>query len=278
MTEMNGKLQILVDDTELNLDKTFDCGQAFRWVKQPSGEWVGVVNGKIWVLEQNNNVIHTNLDKNSEKELVNYLNLDMDYTNKINSLSLTKFELNAYNVAMGIHILRQDLFETMVTFLMSSCNTMRNIRSIVNKLCEAYGEDITTEHNKKEIKQKSFPTLERLATVSANEFRTFSMGFRADYLYSMCQRLINNRSLLDKIIQCNYKDSLRILKEFTGVGSKVAECIELFSLHHIEAFPIDTHIKAIINKEYDGAIDLSRFKDVAGVIQQYLFYYKAFNK
>lgn len=270
------RLEIFVDKSELDLDKTFNCGQAFRWNKKPSGEWVGVVNNKIFVLKQIGGVIYTNLEEEYKDELVRYLNLDMSYTDVISKINLTDFERKAYEKAQGIHILRQDLFETMVTFLMSSCNTMRNIKRIIELLCDVYGDDLTTDYYDRIFTEKSFPTLYKLSQQNVNDFRAFSMGFRANYLYDMCQYLIENISFLNDIEQCDYKNCIKKLTKFNGIGDKVANCIVLFSLHHIDAFPIDTHINKIIQREYNGYIDLNKYNNVAGIIQQYLFYYEAF--
>ena len=102
------------------------------------------------------------------------------------------------------------------------------------------------------------------------------MGFRAAYLVSMCTKLSNNNNILEVIKQSNYKDAIRILCRFSGIGEKVANCVALFSLHHTEAFPVDTHMRQIIDTEYNGIIDIKRFANLAGIIQQYIFYYKAF--
>lgn len=274
----NGEfIEIHVDKDELDLDKTFNCGQAFRWSKESSGEWVGILGNKIVVLKQIGSTIYTNLSEEYSDMIVQYLNLDMSYIDEVSKIDLIDYERRAYYRAKGIHILRQDLFETIVTFMMSSCNIMTNIRRIVNMLCEVYGEELTEYFNGDTYTLHAFPTLEKLSGVGAYEFRAFSMGFRANYLYDFCQFLCENTDFLKDLKECSYKDCIKKLKRLNGIGDKVANCIALFSLHHIEAFPIDTHINAIIQQEYNGNIDLSRYNNIAGIMQQYMFYYKAFS-
>lgn len=277
ITTKNTYIEILVDKDELNLNKTLDSGQSFRWIKDEFGKWIGVVNNKIWILKQEGNVIYTNLKEEDKNELISYFNLDMDYATEISKIKLTEFEKKAYEKSKGIHILRQDLFETIVTFLMSPQNTMTNIRRIIDGLCETYGEELSVEYNGKTIIRKSFPSIEILVKVSIEDFKNLRMGYRADYLYNTCKYLVQNKYFLDSLKKYNYETSLDELKKLNGVGDKVANCIALFALHHIEAFPIDTHIKQLIETEYGGKIDLKRFGNIAGIMQQYMFYYKAFS-
>lgn len=273
-------LKINIDKEELNLDKTLNCGQAFRWNKDSSNNWVGVVDNTIWVLKQYNNYIDTNIEKDSLNKLIYYFNLDMNYTNEISHINLNSdaFVRKAYEVGKGIHILRQDLLETIVTFLMSQFNSMKNIRNIVNNLCKTHGNKLTTNWNGDTYIEYSFPTLEILQKLDISDFEDLSMGFRAKYMYELCQKLVKEDTLLEKIKTSDYKKSIILLKSITGIGDKVANCISLFSLHHIEAFPIDLHINRIIQREYNGNIQLNKYNNIAGIIQQYMYHYEAFNK
>ena len=263
---------------ELDLDKTLNCGQAFRWHKDIDNNWIGVVYDQIWILKQYENYISTNLSEQDKERLIYYFNLDMDYTAEINKLNLDSFARKSYEYSKGIHILRQELFETMVTFLMSSCNTMRNIRNIIDKLCKAYGDKLVVELNGKTYMEYGFPSLEVLSKISEEEFKQLGMGFRAAYLFDLCKMLNNNTQLINDLYYSNYVDSINRLCKINGIGKKIANCISLFALHNINAFPIDTHINQIIQSEYNGVLDITRYENHAGIIQQYMFYYKAFNK
>ena len=286
-----GNYIINVTKDELNLDKTLDSGQAFRWQKNSEGYWVGVVKdiqkgkSKLCILKQYDSYISTNLSEAEAELLIYYFNLDMSYTDEIEKLNLSEkdeFAYKAYQRGKGIHILRQDYFETMVTFLMSTCNTMGNIRNIVNKLSELYGEKLEEEYNGKSYAEYTFPTLKRLRDVSIKELEACKMGFRARYLAEMCQRLSKDSTILERLHQgmdggmTKYAEAIMILTEFKGIGEKVANCISLFAGHHLCAFPVDTHIRQLIDTEYRGNINLNNYGKIAGIVQQYMYYYKAF--
>lgn len=277
----NNTAVIIVDKTELDINKTLDCGQAFRWNKVADNWWIGVAFNSLVSLKQCSykqyeNAILTNVTKDNLPKLIEYLDLATDYTSEISKLNLDNYATKAYNYSRGIHILRQNLFETIVTFLMSSCNTMRNIRNIVNKLSERYGEKLEVCIDNQTFTSYTFPTLKQLSDATVAEFQELSMGFRAEYLYQFIQQLKANSSALDKLKDCSYNTAITSLKSLNGIGDKVANCICLFGLHHVEAFPIDTHIKHIIENEYNGYLDIKSFGNIAGIIQQYMFYYETF--
>lgn len=270
---------IIINDVtrdELDLDKTLNCGQAFRWNKDSKNNWIGVVDKEIWILRQYENYIVTNIKSNNKEKLIYYFNLDMNYTDEISKLDLDDYAKRAYECGKGIHILRQNLFETMVTFLMSQFNSMHNIRLIVEKLSTRYGDKLIENWSDAEILRYTFPTLEQLSKCSYDDFMNCSIGLRTNYLISMINYLNGNYNILNYLKNCNYNNAIFALKKFDGIGDKVANCIALFSLHHVEAFPIDVHIKRIINEEYSGSIDISRYGQYAGIIQQYMYYYRAF--
>ena len=275
----NNTNNIIINDItrdELDLDKTLNCGQAFRWNKDSKNNWIGVVDKEIWILRQYENYIVTNIKSNNKEKLIYYFNLDMNYTDEISKLDLDAYAKRAYECGKGIHILRQDLFETMVTFLMSQFNSMHNIRLIVEKLSTRYGDKLIENWSDDEILRYTFPTLEQLSKCSYDDFMNCSIGLRTNYLISMINYLNGNYNILNYLKNCNYNNAIFALKKFDGIGDKVANCIALFSLHHVEAFPIDVHIKRIINEEYSGNIDISRYGQYAGIIQQYMYYYRAF--
>lgn len=275
----NNTNNIIINDItrdELDLDKTLNCGQAFRWNKDSKNNWIGVVDKEIWILRQYENYIVTNIKSSNKEKLIYYFNLDMNYTDEISKLDLDAYAKRAYECGKGIHILRQDLFETMITFLMSQFNSMHNIRLIVEKLSARYGNKLVEKRLDDEIVRYTFPTLEQLSKCSYDDFMNCSIGLRTNYLISMINYLKGNYNILNYLKSCNYNNAISALKKFDGIGDKVANCIALFSLHHVEAFPIDVHIKRIINEEYSGSIDISRYEQYAGIIQQYMYYYRAF--
>lgn len=266
---------------ELNLDKTFNCGQTFRWQKHPKGIWYCAVNNQIVTLKQEEHRILTNINIKDKDWLVKYLNLDMDYAKEMSKINLEKDDYlrSAYEAGKGIHILRQDLYEMIITFIISQMNSMRNIRSCVDKICTQYGEQISVEiHELGEITSYTFPEPKILASTTESELRKCKVGFRDRYIIEISEFVYNIGTFLPDLKEADYNTAIKMLKNFNGIGDKVANCICLFALHHIEAFPIDTHIKQIINNYYNGHIDISKYGNIAGIVQQYMFYYKALCK
>lgn len=270
-----------ISTDELDLDKTLDSGQSFRWKKDTeTGNWVGVINNEITILHQEklNSTIETNITPDKKEKLIDYLDLNMNYTEEMQRIKMESDEFlkNAYEVGKGIHILKQELFEVMITFIVSQQNTMRNIRNSISKITETYGEKLETTYRNKKYTAYTFPTPEILANTSS--LRETKVGFRERYILLICDYLVQNPGYLKDIKEVNYGIALQELKRFKGIGDKVGNCICLFGLHHVNAFPIDTHIKRIIethyNNSYNKIVEYMR-SGIAGIIQQYMFYYKA---
>lgn len=265
---------------ELDLDKTFNCGQAFRWIKHEGGFWYCAINSQIVVLKQEENKILTNVDIKDKDWLVDYLNLDMDYNEEMSKIltDSDKYLTKAYEAGKGIHILRQDTFETIITFILSQMNSMNNIRNSSNKLCKTFGKPVVTSIRNIKLQGYMFPTYETLADVTIDDLMQCSVGFRAKYIKGISQYIKDTPDFISKLQKLDYNQAMKSLTSFYGIGDKVANCICLFGLHHIEAFPIDTHINQIIAKHYKGRLDTKRFGNIAGIAQQYMFYYKALCK
>lgn len=282
--EYKGVTRIIeVRPDELNLDKTLKCGQAFRWNKTKNGTWYGTIGQKLVALTpgfftDGKYGIATNLSIDETGLLINYFDLSTNYNEELSKLNLDEYAKKAWRHGEGIKILRQELFETMVTFLMSQCNTMHNIKLIVDKLSERYGNKEEIEWLGEHLVYYTFPTLPQLSECSYKDFTNCGMGFRAQYLLSMVKYINANEGILNKIKNCGRDEAISILKTFDGIGDKVANCISLFALHHIDAFPVDVHIKRIIDREYNGDIDITKYSPYAGLIQQYMFYYEAFKQ
>lgn len=272
---------INISKDELDLDKTLKCGQAFRWNKIDNITWCGVINQNVVLLanmkfSDGKEGIATNLDIDKANCLIEYLDLNVNYTEEISKLKLDNFAIKAYEKGKGIHILKQDLFEMIITFLMSQFNSMRNITNIVEKLSMRFGNKIETEFNGRVYERYSFPTLEQLKDITEQEALNCSIGLRVKYLLPLLKRISNNPEILEKLKNMDYNSAMKELQKFSGIGEKVANCICLFALHHIQAFPVDIHIKRILESEGTN-INISNYGKYAGIIQQYMYYYKAFN-
>ena len=185
----------------------------------------------------------------------------------------------------GIRILNQDLWETIISFIISANNNIPRIKGIIERLSKAYGDEI--KWNGKEF--YTFPTPEQLRNVKVQDYRKLGLGFRDIRLYE------TTKMILDKKVDLNAMqenpNTIEIREELlslSGVGPKVADCILLFStLKRFEVFPIDVWVRRVMNELYIKEeneekvskkqiekIANEKFGSLAGLAQQYLFYWR----
>lgn len=200
-----------------------------------------------------------------------YFDMDTDYQGIIDSIDKDDLYLrNAASFGHGIRILRQDLWEMIITFIISQQNNVGRIKKCVNKLCEMYGIEMITD---KGIHYYTFPTVGRLSQVSEDELKSIGLGYRAGYIHTTSAVIANDETMLTRLHSVDYSSSRMELLKLRGVGAKVADCICLFALHHTEAFPIDVHIKNALEANYTDGFPFERYIGYAGILQQYMFYY-----
>lgn len=274
----------------LDLDKTLDCGETFRWNKISTNIWQGVIDNFVVLLKQDREkgIIYTNMPFNRKDVFVRYFDLDTDYSG-INKLDLSKdaFALESIKAGSGIRILRQDLWETIVSFIISQRNNIPKIKSSVSKLCDIAGGNAII-YNREKFGVQSlygsrslmlFPTPEQIVE-HAKEIRlNCSLGYRADYIIdlanSVCRYNKNKgrqAAFTSDLTKLSKDNQYEVLVSIRGIGPKVANCIMLFGLHHIDSFPIDTWMMKIADTYYNGALHPERYGEYAGIIQQYMFY------
>ena len=245
----------------LDLDQIADSGQVFRWKKLEDG-YLLLSTDKAVVARQEDNKITVFCDE-EDKYWKNYLDLSTDYGKIIESINPKDVYLTkAAKAGKGIRILRQDFWEMLVSFIISQNNNIPRIKKTIEGLCEGFG-------TKKSIGDEiyyAFPTIEQLKGKSLADF---GLGYRQRYL----EKLVSD-GVDEKWYQSlDYMEAKKQLKSIVGVGEKVASCVALFGLHHLNAFPIDTWMKKIQNEIYQGNFDLESYGKYAGVLQQYMFYY-----
>lgn len=253
------------------LPKTFDlslclnCGQAFRWQKIGS-KWHGVAYGKHIAIEQTETelIFHNCTEEDYETVWKNYFDLDCDYTKIVSKYddNYLKQAVNEYN---GIRILRQEPWEALCSFIISQNNNIPRIKGIIERLCEKFGDG--------ETGQKSFPTAEKLATLTVEDLAPLRAGFRAKYIIDAAQKVANGEINFEKIKNNPIDFGREELQKIKGVGAKVAECTLLYGFHKIEAFPVDVWVKRIMAEMYpDGLPECT--KGTEGIAQQYLFHWR----
>ena len=266
----------------------FECGQCFRWEKEDDGSYTGIVkNNVINVKKVNNEVIFYSIGAdNLEKLVKEYFDLDRNYEDIKNTLSKVDIYLeNSINYGNGIRILNQDLWETIISFIISANNNIPRIKGIINRLSYKYGNKII--RNNKEY--YTFPTVESLSKATVEELRKIGLGFRDIRVYETTQKILNKQVDLEELHKEKDTKKIReILLTLPGVGPKVADCILLFStLKRFDVFPIDVWVRRVMNDLYiknedETKVDKREIEKLAkekygnleGIAQQYLFYWK----
>lgn len=253
---------------DFDLAQTLDCGQCFRWIGQTDGSFKGIAFGKEIVLRLNENELHIEnaTTKDFEEIWYNYFDFSLDYRKIREELSkIHPILKEASTYASGIRILRQEPFEALCTFIISQNNNIKRIKGIVQRLCEEFGEVL-------ENGGYSFPSAEKLATLSEDDLLPIRAGFRNKYIIDAAQKVANKVVDLEKCKFLSYEDAREELKKIKGVGNKVADCTLLFGMHRVEAFPEDVWMKRAMEKLFPTMTGKD-FGKYAGIAQQYIFHY-----
>lgn len=200
-----------------------------------------------------------------------YFDLEEDYGKLIASIDPEDIYLcRAAAFGSGIRILRQDLWEMIISFIISQQNHIGRIRKCIRLLCERYGAQCEKENG--EI-YYAFPAPESLAEARDEELYTCNLGYRSRYVRETAASVCSGEVDLAAVAAMDYEDALKELQKLSGVGIKVANCVCLFALHNTEAFPVDTHINKVLREQYPKGFPFERYAGYAGSLQQYIFYY-----
>lgn len=257
----------------------FENGQCFRWSKTEVGTYIVVAKNRVIEIEiyEGDLIIHnSNLD-DFENIWIKYFDLLRDYSELKHSLRKYDHLDQAIEFGNGLRMLNQDPFEMIISFIISSNNRIPMIKKAINNISEKFGECTLYNGNKYYF----FPSLERLSSVTQEEFRNCSVGFRDKYLFNTIKMIFENNDI-ESIMSLSDDECHKALQRFSGVGSKVSDCIMLFSMEKYSAFPVDVWVKRAMMKFYvapDTSLkkirDFGRnlFNELSGFAQQYLFYY-----
>lgn len=247
--------------------QTFDCGQCFRWTKLEDNRFHGVALGRELTLgsDQDEVVFYNTSAEDFENIWRDYFDFDTDYSQIKALLSKDEVLNKACRYAHGIRILKQDPWEAICSFIISQNNNIPRIRSIVERLCEQFGEQISET-------AYSFPTADTIAKLSPDDLSELRAGFRNKYIIDAAQKIASGKVDIEAIRSMPIEQADELLQSIRGVGPKVAACVLLFGFHKTEAFPIDVWMKRALEYFYkDGFPDFA--KPYGGIAQQYIFHY-----
>ena len=283
-------MEYRVKSDTFELADIFECGQCFRWNKEENGSYTGVFHKNVLNVDKNGDeIIFKGICNRNIKEIcTEYFDLNRDYSKIKEELSKIDNNLKkSVEYGKGIRILNQDLWETIISFIISANNNIPRIKGIIERLSRTYGDKI--EYAGKEY--YTFPTPEQLKNVSVQDFRNLGLGFRDIRLYETTHMILEKEVELNSLSKMPTKKVREELLRLSGVGPKVADCILLFStLKRFDVFPIDVWVRRVMNELYIQNADESKvtkneiqkiadekFGAMQGLAQQYLFYWKREN-
>ena len=266
----------------------FECGKCFRWNKQEDGSYTGIFKQNVVnVKKADNKIIFRGICKeNIKDECIKYFDLNTNYDNIKSKLSnVDNYLKTSIEYGEGIRILNQDLWETLISFIISANNNIPRIKGIIERISKSYGEKIVWD----KAEYYTFPTPQELSKASVEDLRNIGLGFRDVRVYETTKIINENPNKLKELEDEKDVNKLREeLLKFPGVGPKVADCVMLFStLKKLEVFPIDVWVRRVMNELYIKNDDetkinkkeieelaKTKYGNLAGIAQQYLFYWR----
>lgn len=240
----------------IDLQHTLDSGQVFRYHKENDGYRVIHGNHAFFV---DNNLEFKDIPAS---EFDSFFRLDDDYNKILKQISSDPIVNLSIKQYPGLRLLRQDPWECTISFLCSSATNIPRIKRDLNNIARTFGQERNGFH--------LFPRIGEIDNLQ--KLQQCGTGYRAKFIH-----VVNNtvtQSFFNKLKKQPYEDAKASLMELPGIGPKIAECILLFSLDHLNAFPIDTHIQKVVNEHYKNQNPQEYFSPYAGYAQQFLYHWR----
>ena len=273
-------MKITIND-DFDLEKIIDSGQCFRPAKIAENTYRFITGTHVVDIKDETAGAEGKIPVNKKDPLDHavtlsasctrkewdeiwhpYFDLDTDYAKiRAGIPKEDKYLREAAKAGAGIRILRQDKFEMLISFIISQRKSIPAIRTSVEKLVALFGHD------------GFFPEASDMACATHEELVSCGLGYRVPYIRAAIDRVAHKEIDLDELDELDDDDLFNELKTFHGVGDKVANCVELFAYHRTGRAPVDTWIAKVINEHYGGINPFPRYKSVAGIMQQYMFYH-----
>ena len=265
---------VKIEKNDINLYNTITCGQIFRYTIN-NGLYTIILDDRVVELYEDDKYIYitSNDESNVKEKVMEYLDLNRNYelVNK-ELINLDPKLEEVIECSRGFKIINQYPFETIISYIISANNSVRNIQKSVNLISEKYGKKIEYNNNTYYL----FPTINELKNVSIEDLNSFKLGFRSKYIYEFVNSF--SEELIEYINLLNTEDAIKYLMTYKGIGLKVASCILLFAYKRLDVFPIDTWVKKYMIDNYN----LSNVKDIekytkdkygkySGLVIQYFF-------
>ncbi len=272
-------MKYILPASDLNLEHTLECGQAFRW-EEKDGRYSGVIgNALLKVSYGGGRLLIESSAPVGEEKLAAYFGLNEDLTSIYRHIGRDPYIREAIKRFRGLRILNQDRWECLASFILSSYTNIPRIKKMIAGLSRRFGKRVTLGDDE----NFTFPTAAAIAKADIRTLKSLGLGFRAGYIKETAGRIAAKGIDLDAVADLNYGQAKASLISLKGVGEKVADCVLLFSFKKYEAFPVDVWIKRGIEKLYFNGRTVSpaeaadfarkRFGPYAGYAQEYLYHY-----
>lgn len=270
---------MLVHNQNFNIGQIAASGQCFRMNQIEEGnnlKFSLVAYGKYLELTQTSeDTVELSC---SEEEFYQiweeYFDLNYDYGRIIKDLEdgEDQFLKKAAAYGKGIRILKQEPFEALISFIISQNKNIPAIKSCIEDICKHYGQSKYRLEGEN-LPYYTFPDALTLARASKEELRSLKTGYRDEYIIQAATLVSSGELMLNDLKMASFEEAVTALRRVHGIGSKVANCVSLYGLHHIDGFPIDVWILRVLKEVYSNNFRKEKYQGYAGIIQQYMFYY-----
>lgn len=250
-----------------DLDETLDCGQCFRFSPTGDGAWRGTAGGHTAVLRLTGGTLFITEEGRPAETAFwrRYLDLDRDYAAIRDGFLQDERLAACMRYAPGIRVLRQPAWEALLSFILSQNNHVPRIKGLVQRLCDGFGPLLPSG-------ERDYPAPQTLAALTEEALAPLRAGWRAAYLLDAARRVADGSLDLVQIQRLPIEEARIALQQIRGVGPKVAECVLLYGMGRLEAFPLDVWMKRAMRTLFPG-LTPADFGPYAGIAQQYIFHY-----
>ncbi|MBQ6005018.1 MAG: DNA-3-methyladenine glycosylase 2 family protein [Selenomonadaceae bacterium] len=267
-------MEIKIND-DFDLKKIVDSGQCFRPKEIERGTFQFICGENILhISERGENIFEVDCSAQEwEGVWKNYFDMDTNYADIRRDIAdfaagkpYEKILIDATNFGKGIRILRQEFFETLISFIISQRKSIPSIKSSVEKICETFGREVGDVY--------LFPTPEEMEGVTIEDLEGMGLAYRKAYVKEAVETVLSGALDFKELETFSDNDLIEELKLINGVGDKIANCVALFAYHRVNRAPVDVWIKRAIDQDFNGENIFTKFGKNAGILQQYIFYHK----
>ncbi len=225
----------------IDIDNSINSGQVFLWEKDGIN-WYGINGQNILKINENGSI------KSILNLKTNFFRKNDNIQEIIRSISKDKTVKKAVKEYEGLRIFKQEPFQCMISFIISSNSNIQKIKNSLEKITKKFGTKVTIQNKEFFL----FPKPEKLANASIEEIKKCGVGYRAPFIKQASKMIVLKKINFKYLEKCNYEEAKKNICLIPGVGNKVADCIMLFSLNKLEAFPLDTWMIKILEKYYSN--------------------------